>query len=94
MEKQNVFEIIKIILLGLLVLIVGYTGLQLKPDGRPWPRPPKEMLKENGLLKESRSLPPKGLKIHGTLDRILCDLELLIEMQNKEIEILNRTVRR
>ena len=84
MKKQNVFEIVKIILLVIIVLELGYIALQLKVP-RPWPGP---MLDEYGILKEPLQVPSKDRTLGEILNLNACYNYVLTEMKN--IEMKNR----
>jgi len=86
MEKQNVFEIIKIILLVLIVLELGYIALQLKvPKVRPWP---SQMLDEYGVLKEPLQVPSKHPTLGEMVNLNACYNYVSTEIKN--IEMKNR----
>lgn len=86
MEKQDVFEIVKIILLVIIVLQLVYIASQLKVPGlEPWP---SQMLDEYGILKEPLQVPSKDRTLGEILNLNACYTYVLTEMKN--IEMKNR----
>lgn len=77
---MKVEEIIKVVLLLIIALELGYVALQLRPSiGPRWPA-----VSEEGILQGEIPKPSEAQLISEKLDYISCGVKLMLETSTKK----------